>query len=698
MTKKNLPVIFSILLILVVPLLAFWQVTFAQFTMKCDIMDQFLPCRYFLSECFRNKTLPLWCPYINFGYPFYADPQGGFFYPVTWLIAVLFGYNATTISAEFLLHVAVAAFSFYLLLRHFRLTNITAPVFGICYSLSGIFLSNAQHLSWIISLAWMPLVLVSFLTVLSKPSLLASLLLGISAYLMLTGGYPAFIIMLFYIIALLFFFSFYENLKQKNYAAFKERSTYLLAGSLLALLLSAGFLYSLWQALPYVDRGNSISEFEANSIPFTLQAMVSFVFPFVTVCRSYPMFTDGSMVNIYGGLLLFPFMLVAIIKQKLPLAVWLILAVGVVYLLAAFGKALPVRSWLYYTLPGMNVFRHAAIFRGLSLFAFLLVAAYGFDYVFRNPADRLYVRTITVFSAMLLAILLVSLYRNSFFYAFPPSLKVADWNYYSQTRNALTHLSAQVSVQLFLLGILLLTLWVKQLQSYSAYTMVFVMCVDIAIAAQMNVPGTVVSEVTVSHYNNVLQAMPKGFPIPALKPVGNISHLSDGTTQPTWYNASLLYKHPAKDGFNNFFLKGMPTFHESNTGKKWMQYPLAFFTSELTKGNIKPDSTVSYGIVKYNPTEMHFDYTAKQNTNFVFMESRFPGWNATCDEESITINTVENLFMGVNAPLGTHKIVFRFEPKGIVLLFVFTVFSFFASVLSLSYLLYKKPNDLPWVG
>ncbi|MCW5906732.1 MAG: YfhO family protein [Chitinophagales bacterium] len=694
MTKKLPSVIFPILLILIVPLLAFWQLTFGVYTMKWDIMDQFFPCRYFLSECFKSHQLPLWCPYINFGYPFYADPQGGLFYPVTWIVSLSTGYNASSITAEFLLHVLIAAFSFYLLLTHFKLQKITASVFGICYALSGVFVSNAQHLSWIISMAWMPLVLVCFLKVLSTRSWKTTLLLGVSAYLMLTGGYPAFIILLFYTLLIIFTGRLIEVIRRREFAALKNTAVHLIVAGSIAVALSMGFLYSLWQALPHVDRGNSISEFEANTIPFTLQALVSILFPFVTACRSFPMFTDVSMTNIYGGILLLPFAVVALAKQKLPKVVWLLLAVGAVYFLAAFGNALPVRSWLYHALPGMDVFRHAAIFRVVSLFALLCVAAYGFDYILQHSDNLLFIRTVIALLLLLLVVFIVSLFKNSFFYAFPPSLNADDWNYFNETRSALTHLLAQATMQIALLSFVVVAFLFQRLKPFRVPVLSFVICADVALAAQMNVPSTVVSTIPVKEYNAMLQTLPKDFPVPSLKPVGDVSHLGNGETQPTWYNTSLLYKRPAKDGFNNFFLKGMPSFHASEAGKRWMQFPVAFFTEETDGNKVVPDTMVSYGIQKFGPNEFAFEYSADRETHFVLLQSKFPGWLAFCDNAEIPITAIEKMFMTVTAPSGTHRLKFVFEPSLISALFAFTAFSFFAVLLFLLFLHFMKRNEL----
>src|SRR5687768_2172542 len=100
--KKNFLFYF---LLVVFPFLAFWQIGWMQNTMKWDMIDQFFPYRYFIGECFNAGVLPSWNPYQFLGEPFHADPQSGFWYPVTWLLTLAGGYSVYTMNFEFVLHI-----------------------------------------------------------------------------------------------------------------------------------------------------------------------------------------------------------------------------------------------------------------------------------------------------------------------------------------------------------------------------------------------------------------------------------------------------------------------------------------------------------------------------------------------------------------------------------------------------------------
>src|SRR5690349_17871769 len=105
--------------IVVVALAGYWQVAFFNNTLKWDMLDQYFPWRYFVSECLRGGILPFWNPYESWGYSILADPQSGVWYPVTWIISLLHGYDLYASQLDFVLHITLAGFGMFALIRHF---------------------------------------------------------------------------------------------------------------------------------------------------------------------------------------------------------------------------------------------------------------------------------------------------------------------------------------------------------------------------------------------------------------------------------------------------------------------------------------------------------------------------------------------------------------------------------------------------
>jgi hypothetical protein len=127
------------LLLLVILLIAYLPVSTLHFALKNDAFSDNFPNKFFLSESLHSGFLPLWNPYLNFGFPVYADPGFAFFNPITWFFAGIIGYNAYSLTVEVLVYIYLAGVSMYRLGRHLRFTITTAIAISAMYMCSGFF-------------------------------------------------------------------------------------------------------------------------------------------------------------------------------------------------------------------------------------------------------------------------------------------------------------------------------------------------------------------------------------------------------------------------------------------------------------------------------------------------------------------------------------------------------------------------------
>ncbi|MFI5136049.1 MAG: hypothetical protein ACHQD9_09375, partial [Chitinophagales bacterium] len=201
MQKKYFPFIILVL----VPLAALSPLWLNAHAMPFDMADYFLPDRYFIGQCLRSRIFPWWNPYSGLGIPFHADPQSGAFYPLTWLIGLIFGYDFKTISWEYILHIIIAGWGMYKLIHSITKSVTASLCMALCYQLCGVFIGNAQHLTWIISAAWLPYVILFWKEIFRDGNFKNSVALALCLMMMTTGGYPAFIIILLYIFMITLF-------------------------------------------------------------------------------------------------------------------------------------------------------------------------------------------------------------------------------------------------------------------------------------------------------------------------------------------------------------------------------------------------------------------------------------------------------------------------------------------------------------
>ena len=667
--KKSLPNLLSLIAILAVVLFGFHAITLGSLTMKWDMMNQFLPCRHFISDCLQHHIFPLWCPYINFGYPFYADPQSGLFYPITWLIALTVGYNPYTIGLEYVLHVCIAALAFFYLLKRFELDNYTATAFAIVYCMSGVFISNAQHLPWIVTMAWLPLIMLNFKSIFEDRTNGSIAGLALFLYLALTGGYPGFFIILFYFFAVYGIFKMYIVIKAEGLSSATRLAILLGISAILFLVLTGGYLYSFSHSLQYIARGKPVTLQEANNVAVSPHALVSILFPFATGCSSFRLDTDISMANIYCGFLALPLLFIAVTKTRFLFFQKALSVFAFVCLLAAAGKYLFLRSWLYNLLPGMDMLRHAAIFRVFTVFGIVFISATGFGWLVNavtTKTDIVFVKRIFVtWLILLLSVFAFSVVKSGYvlklLVPFSESA-VADFNAH---QNVYAHITTQL---LFQLPLLLLFIFILFQQQIASSTRLILLCcivvTEMVLSAQLNMPSTVVSNIKPSGLEAKLDKLSSGFPVPPLNPMSSFSHFSDGSTLPIWYNLSFFKKIPAKDGFNSFYLQNVDDLSTSSKQEFFMQRPVVFCDGSATK----------FSIQKFEPGNISIACDAGKADVLHLQQNYYQGWWVYIDGK-MTLPEHELCSMSTSLPAGNHSVKFVYARSRVQYLFLISILS-----------------------
>lgn len=686
--------------------------------MKWDILDYYLPTRYFMGECLGNGVLPLWCPYMSFGYPFYADPQSGFWYPLNTLIAFTTGYNIYVLQAEFMLHLLIAAWGMYRLLQTMQVTSGAALTAAIVYPLTGFFVAHASHPTLIISMAWMPYVFNWFIKMLDEKKYIWAIKSGLALALCLTGGYVVFFVFACYGLLLILVYHIYTNRNQPGYLV----KAMLLSGiaGVVLLALCSGFLFSVVQALPYLKRADALSLETVNVNQLTPQALLSFLLPFATLIKSAAFSTDVTMRNIYGGILLLPLLVTGLWFGNRRRNV-LLLLLGVICLAAALGNFLPVRTILYYTLPFMKHFRHAAIFRAVTLFVFILIAADGLRVLYYNQTKnaRLIAGIVLMLQAITIAALSIYAYSQTAVAEYVSHLLKADsLNEYLLNGDLYSHVFIQGSWQLLLMALLLLCMLFFQANRLVVALSV-IWCIDMVAATQFNIYGTVVSSNRTISLSQAYRQLPKGFPVPAVNtPVETYNAYCSPAFAPQVYGGSLLRKEPGGDGFNPFYLKQISEFLSSPVQQATVKHPVVFVPKQVMPMNsVETDrhhtdalyqtiyvagTVTNTGIVdstvvtlqQFTPTTIQALVHCSQPAYLTVLQNNFPGWKAYVNNNETAIIQTNYAFMSVAIPAGNTIVRLEFRPLTVYLLWYAYLFGYAAVFVVLLIYMYKNPRQI----
>ncbi|MCL2131214.1 MAG: YfhO family protein [Lentimicrobiaceae bacterium] len=343
-----------------------------------DYADEFFPSCYFIIDSLRNGILPFWNPYQTMGLPIHGDPQSAVFYFPNWLFVVFSNYPPYYWSLYFMLHAFVGGLGFYLLSKHFVQENIAAFAVACAYMLSGVYVGNAQHLSWIIAVAWIPWVLYTLLNLIKNPCFKTCLALALSASLLFVGGYTGFVFVLIYLCIALLVWTIIRSVYKKEYQYIKKTILWSLLSVCCFVLLSLPAVISYIEAVIYTVRGTKLVYERACAGLFTVQSLISLICPYLSTNPNF-IKTDQSMANIYMGIATLFFFCFGIFKAKNPLLI-LISIFGCFCFLVSFGNYFPFHKFGFDYFPLWNMIRVPSMFRLFFIISVLLIAAVGAEY------------------------------------------------------------------------------------------------------------------------------------------------------------------------------------------------------------------------------------------------------------------------------------------------------------------------------
>ena len=661
--------------LIIIPLCAYWQIAFCQYTMMWDMTDQVFVWHRFISECFHHHILPLWAPYSRLGYPFFADPQSGLFYPVTWLFTYFFHYSLYTNNLEFIVHVIGAAFGMKFLLKSLAVTRYTACIFGLVYALSGPFVSNASHILFIYSLCWLPFILGSYIRLLQTGHYRYSLLMSILLFLQISGGYIGISIILFYVLVFILFYYLVFLFRSRPQRLSSFLLNHILVGAFTALL-SVGFIYSVIKGLPFIDRQHGVSKEMANSIAFTPRSFITFLYPLIGKNDFIHFDTDVTMRNAYIGVLI---LILAVVSLFSPRRFKVFALAGIIFfLLAALGSHSPVRGWLYSYLPLMNAFRMAAIFRFFACIGLLSLAAFAFDEVFEK-GNEISVRALKIIigSACIAALVLLCalLFTRRYELHLPHTLSLIAFTEYLKSTSIRSVIFLETSIQFAILAAVFLILrYIMLNSSIVKYLFTGFIVLDMTIAVQGNIFSTIASTKTVSEIQSRVNKLPEGFPLVANVPLCSYNEWNDSTlAPPLWQNAGFLRKQVTFDGFNGFNLNAYNQLADGQDFYKILTQRKFISTD--------PDSA-KIAITKSDPGQLFFTIKSKQEETVGIGQFFFAGWRVRIDGGKISGLLTEDSLHLIQCivPSGDHLVELSFEPAGVKFGFIYTVIAFVASV------------------
>ena len=683
--KQNFP-FYTILILLLVAIIAYWPIAFMNNSLKWDMIDVVLPFRYFAGECWNHGILPLWNPYQQMGYPVYADMQCPAWYPETILIGLLGGYTNYSLHVLFIFYLVVGGWGVYKLANHFGAEQKASLISAIAFMCSGFFVGHAQALFAIISAVWIPYILLNYFRFNENGKIQDVIKASVFMFLLISNGYQTFTIILFYILLLILTYSFFKTLILRNWKKIKILISLNLLFLIFTLILSLVSVVSSFQVAEHLDRAGGVSLQSALINPLTPQSLISLLIPFSTVKNPEFFNTDLSMANVYIGLIVLIFAISFLLKRN-KLEFYLIRLIPIICLLASFGDFLPVREYLYEHVPFMNLFRFPSYFSYFTQLAFFLFAALGISHFIKKPAtERIKLQWLGFpVLAGLLSLFILSLFKidlQTFSFRHFPS----DFHETLAKSGFFEHIFLQAFIQIIILSVFIIFL--RSGSKLMLKWIILLIVMDMIVSVQLNVFYTGVSHKKPKALKEQIEKLPGGFPIPS----GKIIKQNDGSRVflPVWRNTGIFYKEIHYDGFSSFWLNNYVELFNNypNLSTAILNNELVYLSdqlfpydslsdssirlkdhlhlhfknaTELKTDSFKlfPDDTVH--ITNFSPNKIELKTQTNNKVLLTLLQSNYPGWEVRVDGVQKEIIPSNILYMSVVIPSGQHKVVFKYR-------------------------------------
>ena len=670
-------------IVLIVILVSLWQLATFSNIMKWDIMDIALPWRYFVSEAISNFTLPLWNPFINTGFPQYGDPST--WYWPSWVLGFLFGYSPFTIQLEFLLHLLFGAMGMIAFAKRLSISNTGSSMMAVGFVLSGFVVSNAQHLGWIIGLAYFPWVLLYSILLVEKSNWKTALIFALLVSLMTSGSYPGMVIVTGYT-ALGFILA---NLWLKFKTTEWNKEQFLLIGlsAVTTILLSLVTLISSFDLAKLVNRGSALETGDGlgsvfhGSLP--LRALLTFFTPYASTTNMEFWGADLSLINCFIGIIPIVFIAAGIVLWKQMdrrFKVYFLLAI--LFLMTALAETTPLRRLFYYTLPYMDMFRFSSFIRGYAIFFFLIAFGFSWDYFYEKQAEKktlLY--TVVVFSIISLIFLGISL-GNIEAWKFK-QLLTQGFGRFDLVSSFMERVYFDILIHVGVLGVLVYLICRK----VSPKFILVLFFVEMFLAVQINGRFSIWDKKNPGEIELKFSNFPKGYPLPVLsESIKENNDISGNSIGYLWKNLSIFHKKPSFDGNSPYGLRTADLSASLGLFDTIISQPI-LFKARHVKGKISEifSSNENIEIKEFNPNYILFNYKATQGKGnvVVYNQNTNPWWIATVDGNEAKIITVNKTFSAIEVPSGKHLVRFELKPNKIILAFWISAISIILVLLAL---------------
>lgn len=622
-----------VFILAILVLLANWFFTFQLVCLKDDNSFYYMPVRMYLSDALHAGTLPYWNPFLLNGVPQHADMQGAVWNPIAFTLCYFFKYNHSLFLLEYVLYIFIGATGMFKLMGLITKNQFYLLASVTIYICSGFVSGIANFINWTASLGFIPWIFYFYFTTVQQPNFRNSILLGITSWLMLVCGYPAFIIYTIYCIVALFIWHVWQQIKQGR-NIWKEIQ-FLLLALCIGLALSFPAIKAYIEFLPFYNRGKAL----ATDLPFRdcfyPQFLSSLFIPSSVYNKTYDVLCHSANRDIYFGVLplLSSILFVLNYRKNKTSFILLLTGIAIFTFIFLFGFLTPLGNLSFKFLPLMGAFKWSAAARIFLMILLIAVSIYQLSKqdFFIVAAQIKILKAVCIF--MLTGIVVVFVLTNQHA-VFETAL-----------HHKIFYLNTIVQIILWLTAFI----FIKQLFTQKKLLFVFI-AIDLLINYSIGMAVTGVGNVQPAVFNNYAKAFYKQNPDEYLK-------------RPLAENRKLYMFDPWKNHNASKIMNGA-TFLMSNTVFSGYE---KFFINDTSNERILRNHAFAFSedIDSVIINSVHLTYTSIQLNvscnkpgNIIIQQNNYYRWK---EMNGLPIKTWNDCLMQIPVQAGLNKIELQYD-------------------------------------
>jgi len=650
--------------------------------LKWDVYDAAFPLSVAVSDALKEGQLPLWEPFVYRGVPLSHLIGVSVWSPIT-IVFGLIGYTQYIMQLQYVILILLAAIFMYMSLYISVKNPWLCMVGGIAYATCGQFVSNAQHLTFLVAMVLFPLLHFSFRMWVknhqSSKSIKFSILIGVTLGLIILNNYPPFIFLsvLFILIEYVFIIKHLFSHENKLKILISHIKSALIV-FFVACLFGLVSIYTTLEIVGKITREEIPWEL-ATGASLNLWHWLGFISPvFIQLIHTARQDINLSMTNVYISL---PILIFALSKRPNKKNEYFLVFIIILSVLLTMGDNGFIYRLFYELVPSMSSFRFPAGLRYLYFYYLILLAIGNIEQIYnanKIEAFNLFKRITKIFTGVfcVITIFFILIYILKINTINIPRFTLSELGITTVILLIISQLNSHVKVKAFMTIICILTI---------IFSFIGVFRNEEYTIGVKERPHAFKEEIKELYNNSAPVKIDNKFTVAYPNVMGYTIFTKQFQTG-GYVGSFELNKFTEAYQSNKLPIENNPVIYAVDNKSVY----------ETLDGQLDvtdESSKMAPSYIDYSPNELSIEINMENDGYVILQQTYFKGWKVKVNNENTDLKEFVGGIFGTKVNAGSNRITFEFKPINTIV----TAWISFVSWILLSiygvYLIYKRISN-----